>query len=343
MSPDSANLMFVRGFYPSRSASLAVTVFGAISNFAIAVQVIAAWRSLKWEPESEWEASGDSWQVDGVKVIWGLLSAYFASSAAVCVMGFMGIIKNKPALVRFYRDYSIADFSFCAFATVVTTYAVFHASARAAICEELSHHPELLRDLMEMGLNLENCERWLERAVLAFIALMFVVIVIRLHFILAVSNLYSQLTRHASLYTRSTSRFRHQDSNTLQRIYLLPPMGDEAQHADDVELVYAPVPISSIPKDLRESATEAWVSTNAPPSPKYECHARTRSESNRDGVSCEQQQQQHRPHRHRRHSHSHAQRRSRSSSTTPTGTIRLPILPDEGLLPPYRGIAKSKV
>lgn len=37
--------------------------------------------------------------------------------------------------------------------------------------------------MLEMGLNLENCERWLERAVLAFVALMVVVIVIRVrHF-----------------------------------------------------------------------------------------------------------------------------------------------------------------
>ncbi|GLB34098.1 hypothetical protein LshimejAT787_0109820 [Lyophyllum shimeji] len=319
--------MFVRGFYPSRSASLAVTLFGAVSNFAIAVQVLAAWRSLKWEPESEWEASGDSWQVDGVKVIWGLLSAYFASAASVCVVGFVGIIKRKPSLVRFYRDYSIADFSFCTFATIVTTYAVVHASARAVICEELSHHPELLQDLVEMGLNLENCERWLERAVFAFVAVMFVIIVIRLHFLLAVSNLYSQLVWQANLQSRSASRFLHQD---VQRIYLLPPIEEESQH--DVELVYAPIPASSIPEDLRETATEAWVSHDAP-SAEAGLHSRSRSESFHG--TCEQQDHHQRSHRHRRHSHSHSHHRSRSSSATRTGTIRLPILPDEGLMPSY--------
>jgi len=328
--------MLARGFYPSRSASLVVTVFGTISNLAIAVQVIAAWRSLKWEPESEWEASGDNWQVDGVKVIWGLLSAYFVSSASVCILGLIGIIKSKPSLVRFYRDYSIADFSFCTFATVITTYAVFHASARAVICEELSHHPELLQDLSEMGLNLENCERWLERAVFLFVALMFVILVVRLHFLLAVSNLYSRLTSQTNLYIRSPSRFSHQDSTTLQRIYLLPPSDEE--RGDNVELVYAPIPISSISKDIRDTATEAWLSHNAP-SVDTRCHSRTRSESSH--IACEQQEHQ-RPHRHRHHGHSHSysHRRSRSSSATRTGTIRLPILPDEGLLP-YLGTAKA--
>ena len=183
----------------NRFASLVITAFGAIANFVLAIQLLAAWRSLKWEPESEWEASGDTWRVDGVKVIWVLLSTYFASAATVCIVGFSGIIKvrpfyflqttthvdtvvflqNKPSFVRFYRDYSIADFSFCTFVTVVTTYAVFHTSARAAICEELSHHPELMRDTADMGLNLENCERWLEHAALGFVALMVIVTVVR--------------------------------------------------------------------------------------------------------------------------------------------------------------------
>jgi hypothetical protein len=31
--------------------------------------------------------------VDGVKIIWGLLSAYFACATAVCAVGLAGIIK----------------------------------------------------------------------------------------------------------------------------------------------------------------------------------------------------------------------------------------------------------
>lgn len=77
----------------NRSASLAITLLGAVSNFALTIQVLALWRSLKWEPESEWEASGDNWKVDGVKVIWGLVSGYFACAAAVCAVGLLGILK----------------------------------------------------------------------------------------------------------------------------------------------------------------------------------------------------------------------------------------------------------
>lgn len=81
--------------------------------------------------------------------------------------------------MRFYRDYSIADFSFCALATLGTTYAAFISSARAGICEEFSHHPELMRDMHEMGLNSENCEHWLERAIVALVGFMFILLVIR--------------------------------------------------------------------------------------------------------------------------------------------------------------------
>jgi len=93
-------------------------------------------------------------------------------------------MQSKPSFVRFYRDYSIADFSFATFFTAVTTYAAFRTSARTSACDELSRHPQVLRDMLEMGLSLENCERWLERAVLAFVAVMVVVIVIRVRHII---------------------------------------------------------------------------------------------------------------------------------------------------------------
>ncbi|KAG6896624.1 hypothetical protein C0992_007030 [Termitomyces sp. T32_za158] len=238
-----------------RSASIAVTAFGAVVNLALAVQVFTASSTIKWEPESEWEASSESWQLDVVKVVWGLCCAHFTLAAAVCFVGFIGILKKKSSLVRFYRDYSIADFSLCALVTALASYAVFHASVRAATCEEISHHPELLRSLIDMGLNLENCERWLERGGLAFVVLMSIILVIRLHFLLAVSNMYSQLVRNVHL----SSRLRLQGVHTARRIYLLPPFEEEAQIGDDVELVYAPIPISSIPKHIRDAANKVRV------------------------------------------------------------------------------------
>lgn len=36
-----------------------------------------------------------------------------------------------------------------------------------------------MRDMQEMGLNLENCEQWFERAVVAFVVVMLIVIVVR--------------------------------------------------------------------------------------------------------------------------------------------------------------------
>jgi hypothetical protein len=59
------------------------------------------------------------------------------------------------------------------------TYTAFVGGARASLCEELSHHPDLTREMLEMGLNLENCEIWLERAVFAIVAVMLLITLVR--------------------------------------------------------------------------------------------------------------------------------------------------------------------
>ncbi|EDR12231.1 uncharacterized protein LACBIDRAFT_292726 [Laccaria bicolor S238N-H82] len=332
----------------NRSASLAITSFGAVTNLAITIHVLIAWRSLKWEPESEWESSGGNWRLDGVKILWALLFIYFTSAATVCIVGLLGIVKvsspsflllpHIPSYVRFYRDYSIADFSFCAFSAALATYGAFNSTARAGVCEEFSHHPELMRDMLEMGLTLENCERWLERAVLAALAVLFIVMVIRvrhtlsypflplilyyqLHFLLAVSNFYSHLMRHHHARTSSRSISCSAGSlpaSTTQRIFLLPQQHETQEPSSEV--VYAPVPLNSLPKEMQMQAMEAWV-----------------QQQPEDGQGSERPRHHH--HHHHSHSHHHHHRRqSRSSSAdTLTGTIRLDIKPDEGLLPAYDG------
>jgi hypothetical protein len=79
-----------------RSASLCITLFGALTNSALSLHVLSAWQQLKWgDVESEW--AGDSWPqvVDGVKVMWALLSLYFMSAASVCAIGFVGSIRVR--------------------------------------------------------------------------------------------------------------------------------------------------------------------------------------------------------------------------------------------------------
>ena len=85
----------VRSYTHPRTASLAITLSGAAVHAALAIQVVALWRSPKWEPESEWESAHDEWRVDSIKVLWALLSAYFASSAVVSALGFYGIAKVR--------------------------------------------------------------------------------------------------------------------------------------------------------------------------------------------------------------------------------------------------------
>ncbi|KAJ7591485.1 hypothetical protein C8J56DRAFT_935688 [Mycena floridula] len=202
-------------------------------------------RSLKWERETEWDSVSDTWRFDSVKIIWGLLSAYFVSSAAVSAVGFIGVVRSKATMVRFYRDYSIADFAFTIGFTVVGAYGAFRMTTRAEVCEELTSHPELLRDFIE------SCELWFERAVMASVAVSVILLVARLHFLLAASY-----RSHSRCHSRS------------QRIYLLP--GSESSEDDDPEtaLVYAPVPLHELPphvaQDLRNNAKEAWIKKSEP-------------------------------------------------------------------------------
>jgi hypothetical protein len=180
--------------YSNRTASLCISLVGALVNFAFAVQLLSAWRSLRWEPESEWEGSENSWRGDGVKLVWGLLSTYFAVAATVCLIGFVGIVKVRLCEKKYYSGLwklrpDLAEYLLfrpllsglfhCRLFVLRIFYCSFRTSVRTVVCEGLSRQPVLMRDLAEMGLSLENCELWFERAVLAFMMVMVVLIVIR--------------------------------------------------------------------------------------------------------------------------------------------------------------------
>ncbi|KAI0959600.1 hypothetical protein AcW1_004383 [Taiwanofungus camphoratus] len=259
---------------PLRSVSLAAALTSALFNSIVAVRLLASWRVLGWESESEWEASSDVWRVDSLKLIWGLVSAYFASAALASLAGAVGLAKTVPSFVRFYRDYSIADLAFVSASTLLLGYAAFtRPLLRATVCEELSRHGDFMRDMVEMGLNLENCELWFERAIVAVIGVMFILIVIRLHIVVALSKYYCYLARDAFSAGKSHTGLRPLSTDALRRIYLLPSPTSPGSgpgsavrtlSADDV-CVYAPVPLGGLSEqDARKMhATEAWISTRA--------------------------------------------------------------------------------
>ncbi|KAI0068674.1 hypothetical protein BV25DRAFT_1833867 [Artomyces pyxidatus] len=292
----------------NRNASIVIAVSGACVNAVLATKVFSLWRTLKWETESEWEGSVDLWTTNSVRVVGALALAYFATAAVASTVGFIGILKGIPPFVRFYRDYYVADFSFCALTTLVVTYASFrYYIVRTSLCEELSRHTDFMRDLAEMGLNTENCEQWFERVVVAFVVFMVIIIAFRLHFAMAISNHYAQMSRFSSgLLPAYTSR-PHKE--TLQRIFLLPsptsstPGGSPTSSQQNlIPVVYAPIPLSELSeRDAKElNAREAWIHT---------------ADSERAST--------------RQHRHS----QSRSHRHHGTGRIGLPIRADEGTHP----------
>ena len=90
------------------------------------------------------------------------------------------LLQNILSYIRFFRDYSIADFAFMLLSACTVSYASFSsATLRAGVCEELGRQPELMRDLSDSGLNLENCEYWFDRAVFAVLGAIVMFVVIR--------------------------------------------------------------------------------------------------------------------------------------------------------------------
>jgi hypothetical protein len=186
----------------NRTVVLVTSFIGALFNTLLAIQLFALWRSLRWDSESEWEGSLDPWTVKSLSILGGLLAAYFVTAAIASSIGFAGIFKvccsalvmralnskrccsqSVPPYIRFYRDFSVADFTFCTISTLFVTYASFsYYSVRSRICEELSRHGDLMRDLAEIGLSPENCEQWFERVVLVFVGVMLIVMVVRVSF-----------------------------------------------------------------------------------------------------------------------------------------------------------------
>ncbi|OJT08000.1 hypothetical protein TRAPUB_1093 [Trametes pubescens] len=270
-----------------RSLSLAGSLAGAVWNLAFAVRLLALSRSLGGENESEWESAIDVRAVDSVRLVWGLLFVYFAAASASCFIGFVGLAKHVRLFVRIYRDYSIADFVFVTLATLGVSYTTFRSSTvRSTVCEELSSHPELMRDMGEVGLSLENCEQWFERAVVAVLGVMFILIVVRLHIVIALSQYYRHIGQKAHHGLRPIKT-----DMPMQRIYLVntpssSSPSSSSSHSrshhftsgEDVA-VYATVPVGSMSEeDARNMhATEAWIAPPGTGAPRTHRHSHSHS------------------------------------------------------------------
>lgn len=84
-----------------KSATAATAFVGAVANVALAIYLFGVWRSLAWEPGSEWEGSRFTLSRDGARLVCGLFSAYFAAASAISVFGLAGIIKVPFSLPTF--------------------------------------------------------------------------------------------------------------------------------------------------------------------------------------------------------------------------------------------------
>lgn len=152
---------------------------------------------------------------------------------------------------------------------------------------------------------------------------------LQLHFLLAVSLYYSHLTRHHQRGSASSPSLNSISSHTMQRIFLLPKNitdSSDLEHDIELEVLYAPVSRHSVPKELQDQAIEAWVprGTATSPSSYHSSSAMTSDLRNH--------------HHQRRHHRQYSGRYRSGSPSSHTGTIKLEVIPDEGLFPGYASV-----
>jgi len=264
----------------ARALATIVSACGVVFNAVIAVHLLTLWHSLKWDAvESEWESTSTFGGIDSVKLAWSLLSLYFSLSAILSIIGFLGSQKRRPAYIRMYRDYWVADLTITSLATLLFALASFSSAVRNSICEELSRQPQVTRELGEAGLDLEDCEPWLERAVVTGVGIMAIILIVRLQFSIVLTNLHRQFLHAAKGYHSLEDGMASGGAHSSRRIYVLPQRDDPSDPNDVV--VYAPVPLSSLSneetRDLQ--ATEAWFSLEDYNKQQRNTHRRSTSTS----------------------------------------------------------------
>ncbi|CAE6514884.1 unnamed protein product [Rhizoctonia solani] len=291
-----------------RTATLVLAGLGAVGNAYAAIHLVTLWWRMRKETESEWEGSADIWTLDIARILGGLVCTYMAIASVACAAGFYGALKRLPAHVRVFRDYSIADLVFVTLSTLLFAFACVQPTLRGAVCEELSRQPELMRNLIDTGLTIENCDIYFERGVVGIVGVMSVLLICRMQFTLLVTDYYSQLVRTGP--SADYEEFSGGEESTGQRIFLLPSRDAQSKGQP---LIYAPLPRLSLAEARQMHATEAYVSrpsrhshSNSLPHPNSRSHA---------------------------HSHRRAESLSASRHGNGNGGIALPIRPGEGLIP----------
>ncbi|KAK1220359.1 hypothetical protein PQX77_016882 [Marasmius sp. AFHP31] len=243
----------------------------------------------------------------------GLLLAYFASAGAFSIVGFVGTVKRKAHLLKFYRDSSIIDLALCVVIALIGIYFAWLPQTNMRVCEVLSQQPQLMRDLSEFGLSSENCERWCNRAIVALLVVMILSIVAKLHFLLAVEIYYSHLARIPQPTPEQELEFTElrEQNPGLRRIYLARNFGSDSNSTEDEEMVvYTRIPPGQLPwrtaDDARREATARWVTGMASQPPRNLSPPSSPSLGSDDSIS---------------------------GGMSGSGQVRLPIRPGEGLFP----------
>lgn len=176
----------------TRAVVLPLISIGAVFNLYVLFSILHLWFGLRRDAESEWEGGGHNL----IGTFAAIVVTYTLLSSTAYAIGIFGVYKRIPSYVRIFLQFSFADFALYVLALVGVAFACYRPSNwRDSTCEGLSTQPDILRTLAQAGLDLENCENWIENVVLWVLISLSVGLMFKLQFIVAVTTYYSSLAR----------------------------------------------------------------------------------------------------------------------------------------------------
>jgi len=189
----------------TRAIVLPLISIGAVFNLYILFSVLHLWIGLRRDAESEWEGGGHNL----IRTFAATLITYILLSSTASAIGLFGVYKRIPSYVRIFLQFACADFALYVLTLISVAFACYHPSNwRDTACELLSTQPDVLRTLAHAGLDLENCEHWIERVVLWVLILLSAGLIFKLQFLVVIAIHYSSLSRAAGHYAPGHSPIR---------------------------------------------------------------------------------------------------------------------------------------
>jgi len=178
----------------TRRVVLPLIAFGGALNICFLCSTMLVYVNARKDAESEWEGGGH----DVIPTTTAFIVTYCLISLTASLIGGLGVFKRTPSYIHLFLQYTLGDLVLSA----VTLISLAFTSSRSSrwhesTCNELFTQPDLLRLLVRFGVNIQECEIWLEKFITTAITVLCIVLILKVQFIILVSTFYATLSRRS--------------------------------------------------------------------------------------------------------------------------------------------------